>query len=313
MKRIALYGQPALAHKYIDIIDLSDRFLLSGVKSVNGDFNYPANIINRPVFIFEKDDDLIACSDAIIFLNFQNSQYFLLKRALKESKHIFINPSSFIPSEILFEMQKLGEEAGTLYYLRHKSLNEELLKQFSSSYGHNTEFIDIYRYIPAGNEKTQSLIHKIIGKEVMFIHSLVQHEIKKIRIKTVPYCSLSPYIINIRFDFSNSLAVNLTINFFTQNNARFAELYYGNKMLRINSDENKIELASRDAGKFKIDRKNFSLNDEGKLIDEIQLFLELLSEENYPVKFQFSGLAVHQTIYYILNEIFENRKNEVRL
>ncbi len=313
MTRIALYGQPALAQKYINIINSSDQYLLSGVKYLNGENNHPVNIKNRPVFTFEREEDLIACSDAIIFLSFHNSQYFLLKKALKESKHVFINPSTFIPSEILVEMQKLGEEAGTLYYLRHKSLSVELMDKFRTFYDGNAEFIDIYRYIPAGNEKNESLIHRIIGREVMFIHSFVHHEIKKINIKTVPYCSTSPYIINIRFDFSNSLTVNLTMNFFTQNNARFAELYFGNRMLRINSDENKIEFANRESGKFKVHNENFKLSDEGKLSDEIKLFLALLSEKNYPAEFKFSGLAVHHTIYYIINEIFVNSKKEVRL
>ena len=313
MMRIALYGQPALAQKYINIIDSSDQYLLSGVKYINGENEYPVSITNRPVFTFERDDDIIACSDAIVFLNYHNSQYFFLKRALKESKHIFINPSTYIASEILIEMQKLGEEAGTLYYLRHKSLSDELMRKLHSFYGGNAEFIDVYRYIPAGNEKNETIIHRIIGREVMFIHSLVHHEIKKISIKTVPYCSINPYIINIRIDFSNSLTVNLTINFFTQNNARFAELYFGNRMLRINSDENKIEFANRESGKFKIHHKNFKLSDEGKLSYEIQLFLDLLSEKKYPAEFKYSGLAVHHTIYHIINEIFEKKKKEVGL
>lgn len=312
MKRIALFGQIAHAIKYLNIIDASDQFLLSGIKPVDDNFKYPEKNHDPRLFIFEDEEDLLACSDAIVFLSFHNSQYFSLIKALKASKHVFINPSSYLPGEILLEIQKLGEEAGILYYLRHKSLNLDLMRQLQNFNLENAEFIDIYRYVPAGNEKNEAIIHRIISRELMFIHSLVQHEIKKTRIKTVPYCSTAPYIINIGLEFSNSLTVNLTINLFTQNNARFAELYCGNKMLRINSDENKIEFAKRDPATFEIKRNNFKLTDEGRLSDEIKLFIDLLSEEKYPVEFKFSGMAVHHTIFHIINEIFEHYKKEVR-
>ncbi|MFW5821204.1 MAG: hypothetical protein ACOCWA_07935 [Bacteroidota bacterium] len=311
MIRIALFGQPALAHNYIEIINNSRNFLLSGIKAENGSCDYPTENHGFPVTIFENEDDLLTTSDAIIFLNFRNSQYLLLKRALKESKHVLVNPSTFIPHEILCEIQKLGEEAGTLYYLRHKSLNDTLLNHLESLYTENAEFIDIYRYIPAGSERNQTLVKKIINREVRFMYSLVHYEIKKINIKTVPYYSINPYIINIRFEFSNSSTVNMTINFFTEGNARYTELYFGKKMLRISSDENKIEFANRDSGKFQISQKNLKLMDEGKLSEEIILFLNLLSGKHYPPEFKDTGITAHQTISYILNEIFQARKTEV--
>ncbi len=311
MMRIALYGPPDLAHKHIDSISNSNRFLLSGIKAENGNIDYPGNLLEHPVIVFENEDDLLNASDVIIFLNFKNSQYLLLKRALKESKHVLINPSTFIPKEVLSEIQKLGEEAGVLYYLRHKSLNTELLNHLNLYYYGNAEFIDIYRYIPAGIEKNQSLIHKIIGREVMFMLSIIPHEIIKFKVKTVPYYSLTPFIINIRFEFSNCSAVNLTINSYTETNARFAELYFETKMLRINSDENKIEFANRDTSKLNFCRKDFNLLNEGKLSDEVELFLHLLSEQKYPAEFKNSGLAAYQNIYNIINVISGARKSAV--
>lgn len=304
MIRIGLFGKPSNVQQLIDILLESPYCILSGIFFQDADQYLPENQIDQPAIIFNDEDDLIAGSDAIIFYDFNQKDSLTLKKALKASRHIFLDPADILSPEILTEIHKLGEEAGVLYYLKHKPLNGDFQKKLEQNFG-TPEFLDIYRYVPSENEENSDTIQRIIRQEMIFIFSLNNHMLKRHHLKTVPYCSWNPYIINLRFEFANSSAANLTVNFFTQTNARFTELFYNENILRINSKNSEIEFINRNSGTFKITRNRHNLKNENKLSEEIKRFLTLLNEKQYPADLDKSGLLVHHNVWEIIHKFTE--------
>jgi hypothetical protein len=310
MIRIALHGELTLAQNYIEIIRDSDRFILSGIYCGNGKVLIEGNMIDQPALIFKAEDDLIRSSDVIIFLNYDLKNFDLIKRALKESRHVFISPGDIIHPEYIDEIQKLGDEAGVLYRLRHNIIGRDLQK-YLIDLQESPEFIDIYRYIPVNKELNESEIHKIIRKEILFAFSVHNRELKKFSVKTVPYCSEAPYIVNIRLDFANSATANLTINFFTHDNSRYAELFFSEKMIRINTNPGLIEYIDRKEGNFIVEKKPYNYQCENYISEELKQFLILLLEKKLAVDYSSSGLSIHKNIWHILNQISQLKTNPV--
>lgn len=311
MMRIALHGDLNIAQNYIEIIRNSDQFLLSGIFPENQDLIPLENFIDQPATILNTEEDLIKSSDAVFFLNYNEHQRDLLRKSLKESRHIFLSPEIIITPDLIKDIQKLGDEAGVLYYLRHNILNSEFQQELEKSQ-ESPEFIDVYRYIPVDIQPDLFEIHKIISREVMFVFSVNNRELKKYNVTTVPYCSEAPYIVNIRFDFSNSSTTNLTINLFTHDNTRYTELFYNKNMVRMNTHPGTVEYINREHGNYHIARKPYDYKDENKLSEEIKRFLDLLSEKKYPADFRKSGLSVHMIIWDIINQISKLKTNPVQ-
>lgn len=310
MIRIALHGQLKQAENFLDLIQKMPQFILSGIFPIDHSIDSRGEMTDQPAPLFFNEEDLIMSSDAILFLNFKTTDFFLLKRALKESKHIFINPMQVLSHEIIDQIHKLGDEAGIVYYIKHKNLNPELQEILDNSYD-NLEFIDIYRYVPSDSELKNNALRKIIGKEILFMFSVNHYEIKKFKIKTVPYCSDSPFIINVRFEFDNGSTANLTINFFTPNNARFAELYYTKNLLRINSRDEEVEFIAPEKNNFNVLRKKYSLNSDNVSHSEILKFLQRISDTEKPGDYKYSGLLAHQVIWEVSNAISQAKANSV--
>ena len=310
MMRIALHGDINVAQNYIELIQNSDHFLLSGIFPENQSLIPYKNFIDQPANILSTAEDLIRSSDAVFFLNYKDDQIELLKKSLKESRHIFLSSEIILTPELINIIQKLGDEAGVLYYLRHNILNSKFQKELENRQ-ESPEFIDVYRYIPVDIQPNLLDIHKIISRELMFVFSVNNRELKKYKITTVPYCSDAPYIVNIRFDFSNSSTTNLTINLFTHDNTRYTELFYNKNMIRMNTNPGIVEYINREHGNYHIARESYNYKDENKLSEEMKRFLQLLSEKKYPVDFGKSGLSVHMIIWNIINQISKLKTNPV--
>ena len=304
MTRIGLVGNPARLQPFIELLSDSSEVILSGIHNRESAIHTFDNLLDQPALIFQDEDELISGSDAIIFAHFNSCEFNLAKKALKASRHIFLDPCDIIPSDILSEIHKLGEEAGVLYYLKHKPLNGDFQTRLETHYG-SPEFLDVYRYVPAGKENRLKEIQMIIRQELLFVFSLNNHELKKHHLKTVPYSSWNPYIINVRFEFSNSSAANLTINFFTQNNSRFTELFYNENILRLNSGKSEIELINRQTGTFKVNRNSHNLENELRNSEEIERFISILNTKQFPAGFKQSGLSAHQHVWGIVRHISE--------
>ncbi len=310
MMRIALHGDLTIAQNYIEIIQNSDLFILSGVYPEKPDFIQGDNLIDQPANILSTEEDLIRSSDAVLFLSFKEEQRNLLKKVLKESRHVFLCPEIIITPGLIKSIQKLGDEAGVLYYLRHNIISSGFQKELEN-HPENPEFIDIYRYIPVEIQPDVFEIHKILSREIMFVFSVNNRELKKYNVTTVPYCSDSPYIVNIRFDFSNSSTTNLTINFFTHDKTRYTELFYKKNIVRMNTHPGIVEFINREEGNFHISKQAYNYREENKLTEEIKRFLYLLSEKKYPVDFKDSGLSVHEIIWDIINKISQFKPNSI--
>jgi len=312
MIRIALYGESKSIRKYRDIVANSADFILSGIYVVNSnDENSSEENIRFGNTVFNSSDDIIFSSDAIVFLDYIPGTFYLVKKALTHSRHIFIHSNSVIPAKDLQFIHKYGDEAGVLYYLRHDILGSELRKGLQAI-EEKPEFIDNYRYVPTNIQWNDESIQRIITRELLFIYSLNNSELKKYNLKTVPYCSEAPYIINIRLEFANSSTSNLTINFFTHDNVRFAELFYRKNMLRIDSQKGVIECINRSDGNYIVTHDDFNIRDEKKLDQEINRFLNLLKSKTYPLDFRSSGLEAHRVICAISEQISTARVNMVQ-
>lgn len=263
---------------------------------------YGFSEINKHIRYFQSKDDLLKNSDAIVFTNFYREDTPFLLKALKNSRHVFVNPECILSEELVTRIQKLGDEAGVLYYFRHNPLPEELQQSLAEEFK-NPEFLDIYRYVPTDVDYSVEDIHKILSREILFLESLNHSEIKNFELKTVPYNSSAPYIINIRFKYANCSTANITINFYTHDNSRFAELFYNNQMIKIKSIPGVIEYVTRNKGDILTGKSPYTLSDEENIYPELNKFLTFITDFSFPLSMKGSGLASYLSVGSIIESV----------
>lgn len=300
--RIAIKGNISEATKFVELIRNKPDCMVSGLFSeITAGLSEIDKLIDHPFPLYDNLFELLQASDAILFLDHCITDVPMVKQALKNSKHVFIQPEDLLSPHILNEYQNLAEEAGVLFYVFHNAIMGELENSIRS-FKDYPEYIDISRNVYEKDGKIPNL-RKLILKEILFLTTINPHAIKKFKTISVPYNSEKPYLVNLRIDFENYSSANLTINNFSAKDSRKTEVYFRHQMIFLNTEEDKfkvIHLESQEIESYPLPDLIYNESDPSM---DIKHFLHKLTTYAYPVNSFESGITAYISSWEILDKI----------
>ena len=303
MIRTAIYGPSGECCLLAENLRESSGGILTGIfsPSAGNDFTTLSDHPGQPFYSFTQ---LCDAADAIIFTGGCSKPFPEISRALKRSRHVFITPSMNLSHEEIAEVWKLAEEAGVLLYLGHNPVSHKL-KNILAEYCPHPEYIDSYSYVDYSVNPKDNYVRETLYHEIIFVLSLSHATCRRYSTKTVPYWSSQPMLLNARMEFTNGASANLTINNCLPERSRFTEIYGETSMIRLDSRNKTVGISSRNQKIFKAVKLE---EDDGQILkEEIDFFLNLINNKNFPVEPSVSGILAHQTTIEMLNSFLRQK------
>ncbi len=155
-------------------------------------------------------EDLISQSDVVDIVTPTVSHFDCASRALKQSKHVFIEkPVVATPHEAM-ELIKIAQEANAKVQVGHvERFNPAFLA--ARPYIQNPRFIETHRLAPFNPRGTDvPVVLDLMIHDIDIVLSVVRSNVRKINASGVPILSDTPDIANARLEFDNGCVANLT-------------------------------------------------------------------------------------------------------
>lgn len=191
---------------------------------------------------FNNMDDLINVVDAVDIVTPTLSHFDCAAKALKLSKHVFIEKPITNTVEEAKQLIELSEEANVKVQVGHV---ERFNPAFTSAlpFINNPMFIETHRlaqFNPRGTDVP--VVLDLMIHDLDIILSVVKSNIKKINASGVAVVSDTPDIANARIEFDNGCVANLTASRISLKNMRKTRLFQRDAYVAIDFLEKESEI-----------------------------------------------------------------------
>jgi len=191
---------------------------------------------------FESMDELIDQCEAIDIVTPTITHYDCASKAIKKTKHVFIEKPVTTTIEEAKSIRLLSKEANVLVQVGHvERFNPAFLAAFN--YFSNPMFIETHRlaqFNPRGTDV--SVVLDLMIHDLDIILSVVKSNIKKISANGVAVVSDSPDIANARLEFDNGCVANLTASRISMKNMRKTRLFQRDAYISLDFLDKKVEV-----------------------------------------------------------------------
>lgn len=267
---------------------------------------------------FETADDLIDAADVVDIIAPTNFHYELCEKAIKKSKHVFVEKPLADTMEQAHRVVKLAKEANVKVQVGH-------VERFNPAYlalkGYNLTpmFIEVHRlaqFNPRGTEV--SVILDLMIHDIDIVLSIVKSGVKNISASGVVVMTETPDIANVRIEFNNGCVANLTSSRISMKKMRKMRLFQKDAYIGIDFLEKKTEIIKlkdendkdaftfdieTPAGKKEIAIANPVVPDANAILLELEAFTEaVLNNKSTPVS-EVDGLLAMDVAHQILQKI----------
>lgn len=264
--KIGVFGAGHLGRIHIRLIlELTENYELVGFFDP---MNEAADQIISDFGIQRWDDaqaliDACDCIDVVAPTLFHHE---IAAKAIRSSKHVFIEKPLTETLEQAKNLVELSQEAGVIVQVGHV---ERFNPAFRAAQDliNQPMFFEIHRlaqYNPRGTDV--SVILDLMIHDIDIVLSCVQSRIRRISASGVSVVSKSPDITSVRLEFENGCVANLTASRMSMNNMRKARIFHKSGYLVIdflNQSVDHIVLTPKDVEPPSF--INFPLNDEVNL------------------------------------------------
>jgi predicted dehydrogenase len=191
---------------------------------------------------FSSAEELIACCDAVDIVTPTVSHFSIAQKALKQSKHLFIEKPLCSTVEEAGQIMKLASEAGVKVQVGHV---ERFNPAFESAkkYFDSPMFIETHRlaqFNPRGTDV--SVILDLMIHDIDIVLSVVRCDVKKISASGVAVVSDSPDICNARIEFQNGAVANITTSRISMKNMRKSRFFQRDAYISVDFLKKKTEI-----------------------------------------------------------------------
>lgn len=202
-------------------------------EQVQNEFNVPA---------FNSADELIAQCDAVNIVTPTTTHHELALKALKNSKHAFIEKPIANSLEEAKEIMMLAEEADVKVQVGHiERFNPAFLSV--QKYFDNPMFIETHRlaeFNPRGTDV--SVVLDLMIHDIDIVLSVIKSNVKKIHASGVAVLSDSPDICNARIEFDNGAVANVTASRMSMKNMRKSRFFQRDAYISVDFLEKRTEV-----------------------------------------------------------------------
>lgn len=191
---------------------------------------------------FTAEEELINACDAVDIVTPTQHHFALAEKAIKKSKHVFVEKPMANTVEEAKQLVALVQESKVKFQVGHvERFNPAFLAVQNLKL--NPMFIEVHRlaqFNPRGTEVSVILdlmIHDIDG-----ILSLVKSEVKNIYASGVAVMTDTPDIANVRIEFNNGCVANLTSSRISMKKMRKMRLFQKDAYIAIDYLEKRAEV-----------------------------------------------------------------------
>jgi len=191
---------------------------------------------------FTDMDELINAVDVVDIVTPTLSHYDCARRALKSSKHVFIEKPITNTIEEAKSLMALAAEASVKVQVGHV---ERFNPAFTASREHiiNPMFIETHRlaqFNPRGTDV--SVVLDLMIHDIDIVLSVVKSNVRRISASGVAIVSEEPDIANARIEFDNGCVANLTASRFSLKNMRKSRFFQRNAYIAVDFLEKSAEI-----------------------------------------------------------------------
>ena len=206
------------------LLELSDLFEVIGFYDPSYDSS-AKTIAEFGIQQWENPDDLIAAADVVDIVTPTVSHFEIAVKAIRQSKHVFIEkPITETPEQAKILLD-LSEEAGVVVQVGHvERYNPAFLT--AQPLIQNPMFFEIHRlarYNPRGTDV--SVVLDLMIHDIDIVLSSVNSNVKRISASGVTIISKTPDITSVRLEFDNGCVANLTASRLSLNNMRKTRIF----------------------------------------------------------------------------------------
>lgn len=242
MLKVGVVGAGHLGKIHIRLIlELKDRFQFVGFLDTNKE---TADEVTNTFGItpFENFDDLLDAIDCLIIVTPTNSHFDYTTRALRRSKHVFIEKPLTETAEEAKNLIDLAHEAGVVAQVGHVERFNPAF-QAAIPYFNNPMFIETHRlaqFNPRGTDVP--VVLDLMIHDLDAILSVVKSGIKRISASGVAVVSDTPDIASARIEFDNGCVANLTASRISMKNMRKSRFFQKDAYISVDYLEKQMEV-----------------------------------------------------------------------
>ena len=320
MLKIGVLGAGHLGKIHLKLIGEIDDYELVGfydpdegkAKEATEKFGVPA---------FGSIDELIQAVDVVDIVTPTLSHYSCASKALKHSRHIFIEKPITNTIDEAKSLMALAHEANVKVQVGHV---ERFNPAFTSAQPKidNPMFIEAHRlaeFNPRGTDV--SVVLDLMIHDLDIVLSTVKSNVRRISASGVAVVSESPDIANARLEFDNGCVANLTASRFSLKNMRKMRFFQRNAYISVDYLERKCEIVQmrdlegepdpfslsidlgRDKGKKEILFEKPEVTPNNAIKDELISFARAIRDNSTPRVTIDDGYKALETAYRILEKL----------
>jgi predicted dehydrogenase len=270
---------------------------------------------------FESIEELIDQVDAVDIVTPTLSHYDCAVKAIKNSKHIFVEKPLTNTVDEGHKLLNLASEANIIGQVGHvERFNPAFLA--ASKYHLDPKFIEVHRlseFNPRGTDVP--VVLDLMIHDIDIVLSLVKARVRSINASGVPVISETPDIANARIEFDNGAVANLTASRVSLKKMRKARFFQRDGYISIDFLDKKVEAfrisdgdISNSPFSFEIDPMN---NGQKKILSyeapavpevnaikyELELFAKSIIEQIPPAVSLEDGFHSLEVAHQILDKI----------
>ena len=242
MLKIGLFGVGHLGKIHAKLIsELKDKFNFIGFFDPS-DSNAQLVIDKYGLKRYNTVDELLAEVDCIDIVTPTVSHFEIASKALRLSKHVFIEKPITQTNDEAKKLLKLANEAGVTVQVGHVERFNPAFKA-AKQYIEKPLFIETHRlaqYNPRGTDVP--VVLDLMIHDLDIILSTVKSPVKRISASGVAVVSDTPDITNARLEFENGCVANLTASRISLKNMRKSRFFQRDAYISVDFLQQKMEV-----------------------------------------------------------------------
>lgn len=326
MLKIGVLGAGHLGKIHIKLIQQIPEFQLIGfydpneenAKKVAEEFNTHA---------FDTIEELISYVDAVDIVTPTLSHFDCAVKAMRQSKHVFIEKPITNTVEEARKLINLAEEAEVKVQVGH-------VERFNPAFTATVPFINkpmfiethrLAQFNPRGTDV--SVVLDLMIHDLDIILSIVNSNVRRISASGVAVVSDSPDIANARIEFDNGCVANLTTSRISLKNMRKTRVFQKDAYLSIDFLEKETEVVRLSnvegevdplsvtidlpdgKGKKLIYFEKPSIENNNAIKDELTAFAQAIINDTTPPVTIHDGYNALDVAYKIIEKLEINKEN----
>lgn len=263
-------------------------------------------------------DELLDAIDAADIVAPTNHHFEICDKALRKTKHVFVEKPLAATMEEAHAIMKLVKEANVKFQVGHvERFNPAFLA--AQEYTSNPMFIEVHRlaqFNPRGTEV--SVILDLMIHDLDIVLSLVKSPVKNIYASGVAVMTDTPDIANVRIEFNNGCVANLTSSRISMKKMRKIRLFQRDAYIGIDFLARKTEIIKikedtdnnvfsfdleTPKGKKTIAIANPEIKENNAIKTELEAFVDAIVNDTPTVVSEVDGYLAMEVAHQILEKI----------